>query len=66
MDLPIAGITFHFVDRNWKLRSIPISFFDTEDLGKVSEDNEQIIRSSISKNDLSREDVLIFSGTSDN
>lgn len=63
---PTSGLTFHFIDRTWKLRSFPICFFDTVDLGKSSEDHRQIIQAAVDRSDKVGKNVLIFSATSDN
>lgn len=63
---PTSGMTFHFIDRQWKMRSMPLCFFATCDMSKTADDHEQIIAAAIKRNDKIGEHVLIFSGTSDN
>eukprot|EP00171_Calliarthron_tuberculosum_P003336 IDg3336t1 len=62
----IAGMTFNFVDADWNLRTFPLCFFDTEDLGKSANEHEAVIAAAVHDNDKLGPDVLVFSGTSDN
>lgn len=66
MGAPISGMTFHFVDPKWNMRTFLLCSFNTEKIGKSAEEHEKIIRGAVKSNDKLGEDVLIFSGTSDN
>lgn len=63
---PIAGLTFHYIDQNWILKSFPICFMNTVDIGKSAIEHESIIKSALRNNEKLGADVLIFSGTTDN
>ncbi len=62
----ISGMTFNFVDTNWNLRTFPLCFFDTEEIGKTAEEHEAIITAAVRDNDKLGSDVLVISGTCDN
>ena len=62
----IAGMTFNYMDSNWKLRTFPVCFLDIQGMGKSADEHEAIISASLSSNDKIGKSVLVFSGTSDN
>ncbi len=57
---------FNFVDGNWKLRTFPLYFFDTEEMGISAEEHEAMTTVAVRDNEKLRSDVLFFSGTIDN
>lgn len=64
MGTAIAGMTFHYKDCQWRMKSFPIHFLSTSDIGKSANNHdESIIRSVLRNNDQIVSDVLIFSGT---
>lgn len=62
----IAGMSFHYIDSNWNIKSFPLCFFNLEDMGKTANAHEAVMSAAISTNDKLAADVVIMSGTSDN
>lgn len=48
------------------MTTFPLCFFDTEDMGKSADDHKSVISDGISRNDKLGDDMLVFSGPSDN
>jgi len=63
---PVAGLTFNYIDKAWNARTFPVSFFDTRDAAKTGMGHAAILRAATKDNPRLGEDVLIFSGTTDN
>lgn len=66
LGMPIAGMTFNFVDKDWTLQCFPLTFFDTGATGKTSDDHAAIMRAAVRENSRIGDNVMIFAGTSDN
>lgn len=49
MGYSIAGMKFHYIDRDLKMKSFPIFILETEYMGKLVSDHKDIIRASIWK-----------------
>jgi len=62
----IAGMTFHYIDADWSIKSFPLCFFNIEDMGKTANAHKAIMDAAISTNDKLGSNVVVMSGTSDN
>jgi len=63
---PIAGMTFHYIDSSWNLKTFPLCFLSLEDLGKTANQHEAVMSAAITTNDKLGSNVVVMSGTSDN
>jgi len=63
---PVAGLTFNFVNADWNLVAMPVSFFDTGDAVKDGPGHKRILEAALTDNPRLGDDVLIYSGVTDN